>query len=114
MTTICYWDKELQMQRDRPATPDELIELHARKSSPQIPTKVTMKQARLALLQKGLLATVESTINTLPEPDKTAARIEWDYSSEVERNTHLCVTLADLLNLTNSDLDDLFILAASL
>lgn len=78
------------------------------------PAIVTMRQARLALLGSGLLASVEDAINALPEPQKSAARIEWDYSSEVHRNKPFVATLAAALGLTDAQLDGLFIQAAQL
>ena len=78
------------------------------------PAIVTMRQARLALLGSGLLASVEDAINALPEPQKSAARIEWDYSSEVHRNRAFVLTLAAALNLSTEQLDSLFTQAATL
>lgn len=75
---------------------------------------VTMRQARLALLQHGLLASVETAIDAMDSPQKEAARIEWDYSSEVHRNKQFVTVLASALGLTETQLDDLFELAATL
>lgn len=78
------------------------------------PTIVTMRQARLALLSTGRLADVETAIAGMAEPDKTAATIEWEYSQTVERDRPFVTTLAGLLSLTETDLDDLFTLAETL
>lgn len=75
---------------------------------------VTMRQARLALLQQGLLSQVQSAIDALPSPQKEAAQIEWDYSSEVHRNKPFVQTLGNALGLTEEQLDDLFLLASTL
>ena len=75
---------------------------------------VTMRQARLALLGAGLLDDVDAAINAMPEPQRTAARITWDYSSTVERDNEVLVALAASLGLAESDLDNLFTTAASL
>ncbi|MFN4115637.1 MAG: hypothetical protein ACK4F7_03945 [Inhella sp.] len=72
---------------------------------------VTMRQARLALLQIGQLAAVEAAIEAMPEPARTAARITWDYSSVVERGNPLVLQLGPALGL---DLDALFAQAAVL
>ena len=79
-----------------------------------IPQVVTMRQARLALLSEGLLANVETSLATLAEPDKSAATIEWEYSQTVERSRPFVLTLGGLLGLSDTQLDDLFILAATL
>lgn len=75
---------------------------------------VTMRQARLALLQQGLLPQVQVSIDSLPSPQKEAAQIEWDYSSEVHRDKPFVLTLGAALGLTEVQLDDLFTLASTL
>ena len=75
---------------------------------------VTMRQARLALLQVGHLANVQPAIDALPEPHRSAAAIEWEYSQTVERNRPFVLTLGEALGLTDEDLDALFTLASTL
>lgn len=82
--------------------------------SPAVPQQVTMRQARLALLQAGLLAQVDPAIDSLPSPEKETARIEWDYSSSVVRSRPLVVMLGQALGLDDAALDQLFITAAGL
>lgn len=79
-----------------------------------VPRIVTMRQARLALLADGKLAAVETAINALPEPQRSAARIEWDYSSEVHRDRAFVQTLGAALGLDSDALDALFTQAATL
>lgn len=79
-----------------------------------IPSIVSMRQARLALLQSGLLASVDAAIASLPSPQKEAAQIEWEYSQEVHRDKELVGMLAPALGLNESQLDDLFTLASTL
>lgn len=81
---------------------------------PAVPASVTMRQARLALLQAGLLSTVNDAIAAMPGADGDAARIEWEYSQEVQRNRALVLALAPVLNLTDAQLDQLFITASTL
>lgn len=80
----------------------------------QVPSEVTMRQARLALHQAGFLSTVEAAINAMPEPPRTAARIEWDYSNAIQRDNQFVSQLGAILGLSSSQLDELFILAAGL
>lgn len=68
-------------------------------------TQVTMRQARLALLQENQLDAVEAMITT-PEQ-----RIWWDYSTIVEKYNPLCQQISTALNL---DLTHLFDLASTL
>jgi hypothetical protein len=76
--------------------------------------EITMRQARLALLQAGLLDDVQTAINTMSEPTKTAAIIEWEYSGSVLRHNGFVSVLGPLLGLTEQQIDDLFILASTL
>lgn len=76
-------------------------------------TVVTMRQARLALLEFGKLSQVQAAIDALSEPTKSAATIEWEYSNEVHRDQALVQMLAPALELSETDLDTLFALAAS-
>ena len=80
----------------------------------QIPQEITMRQARLALLDIGLLANVQTAINTLPEPDKTKAQIEWEYSNALQRDNPFVTTLGTALGLSSDDIDNLFITASGL
>ncbi len=79
-----------------------------------VPPEVTMRQARLALLGAGLLDDVETAIDAMSDPAKTAARIEWDYSNTLRRDHPLVTTLGAGLGLTGGQLDDLFIAASAL
>lgn len=79
-----------------------------------VPRVVTMRQARLALLGAGLLQQVDLAIDALPEPQRSAARIEWDYSSEVHRDRAFVQQLGHALGLSDEQLDALFIQAAAL
>jgi hypothetical protein len=78
------------------------------------PTEVDMAQARLALLSAGLLLSVQSAIDSLPSPDKEVAQIEWEFRQTVKRTSPLVQSLASSLGLTESDLDNLFLVAKEL
>lgn len=69
---------------------------------------VSMRQARLALLSMGLLDDVETAIGLLPEPQKSAAKIEWEYATEVRSDNPTVALLAEAIEL---DLDQLFDIA---
>ena len=79
-----------------------------------VPAAVTMRQARLALLGAGKLAAVDAAIDALSEPTKTAARIEWEYSGEVQRHNGFVSALAPALGLSAESIDQLFIAAKAL
>lgn len=84
------------------------------KAKASIPQAVTMRQARLALYGAGLLATVNSAIAGMTGAQGEAARIEWEFSSEVKRNQPLVMALAPVLGMTQAQLDQLFVTAAGL
>ncbi len=73
--------------------------------------RVTARQARLALLAAGELDAVTEALDALPEADRAAARIEWEFATTVERSSPLVQMLAQTLDL---DLDELFAVAATL
>ncbi len=79
-----------------------------------VPQEVTMRQARLALLDAGLLANVQPAINSLNEPGKTKAQIEWEYSNALQRSNPFVTVLGTALGLDSEALDNLFITAAKL
>lgn len=74
-----------------------------------VPTSVTPRQARLALLQIGKLDAVSAALTAIPDPaQRTAAQIEWEYATVIERNSPLVTSLAAGLRLTAADIDALF------
>ena len=79
-----------------------------------VPAEVTMRQARLALLATGKLAGVEAAIASMPEPQRTAASIEWEYSSALQRNNPFVSQLGAALGLDDAGIDALFVEASKL
>jgi hypothetical protein len=79
-----------------------------------IPEKVTMRQARLALHNAGVLSLVQPALDALPEPPRTSAQIEWDHSSEVFRDKPFVNMLGAQLGLNPEQIDQLFLQAAQL
>ncbi|MBP0492152.1 hypothetical protein [Roseomonas indoligenes] len=75
-----------------------------------VPTSITPRQARLALLQAGLLDEVDAAVAAAGR----AAQLEWEYATIVERNGALVERLAAGIPLTDQQVDDLFRAAAAL
>lgn len=75
-----------------------------------VPTSITMRQARLALLNAGLLAQVNAAVAASSQ----AAQIEWEFSNEVQRSNVLIGELAASLGLDSATLDQLFIAGSKL
>lgn len=81
---------------------------------PPIPQEVTMRQARLALLDAGLLDDVEAAVNAIPGIDGERARIEWNFSNTVKKNQPITQMLASVIGLTPQQIDDMFVLGVTL
>ena len=80
-----------------------------------IPTSVTMRQARLALLQTGKLAAVDAAIANIEDPSaKSVAQIEWEYAQTVDRTSPWVQSLTAALGISDAELQNLFKLAATL
>lgn len=76
---------------------------------------VTPRQMRQALVLSGVSMTqIEDALATLPEPTKTLATIEWEYSTMFLRANPLVTTVGTMLGWTEEQLDDLWRLAATL
>jgi hypothetical protein len=76
---------------------------------PVVPASVTPFQARRALKVSGLLASVEAAVAAADDDTQMA----WEYALSVERNSPFVATLAAALSLSDADLDQLFVLAAT-
>jgi hypothetical protein len=75
-----------------------------------VPQVVTIRQAKLALLQAGLLDDVDAAVAQAPRE----VQIEWEYATEVHRSWPTLLTLQALLSLSDEQVDNLFILASTL
>lgn len=75
-----------------------------------VPTSLTMRQARLALLAAGYLDTVEANISRMSRADQ----ISWEFANTVDRADPLTASIAALLGLDSSGLDALFTAGAAL
>lgn len=83
--------------------------------APEVPTSVTRRQARQALLLAGLLDSVDPAIAAIPDTtQRRLAEIEWIDSLEFERSRPLLISLATALGLDSAALDQLFITASAL
>ena len=79
---------------------------------PAIPQVVTRFQARVALVQAGHFDVINTYIATLPQTD--VKRLAWEDAAECERASPTLNFLANMLGLTDTDVDALFILASSI
>lgn len=76
---------------------------------------VSKRQARLALLQVGMLDNVDAAIAAISdEAQRRQALINWEYADTIERLSPWIMALASGLGLDDDALDGLFALAATL
>jgi len=90
---------------------------HALSAEPgkrRVSGSITPRQARLALLAADLLYAVESAFAKLPEQQRKAAQIEWEFALAIERNSPLVSQFGPLLGLTEAQIDELFVSGAQL
>lgn len=85
-------------------------EAQARRSS----MVVSRFQARAALLAAGLLATVENAVVAYDGDDAALVQLAWSEATEWKRLSPTIVALAAIVNLTDQQIDDLFIAAAQI
>jgi hypothetical protein len=75
-----------------------------------VPSKITPRQARLALLGAGILDQVEAAVNAAGG----ATKITWEYATEINRGDTLIAALSKSLGLTEETVDYLFRTASTL
>ena len=74
-----------------------------------IPQVITMRQARLQLLEVGLLDDVEALVAL-----DRKSQIEWEYANEVYRQSTLIDLVKETMSLTDEQIDDMFLSASKL
>jgi len=92
------------------ATQEEINE--ANKAT--VPFEVQLWRIRTVLKLMQLETQIESAIEAMPEPSKTAATYIWKFGTTVERASQTVMLLQSALQLTNEQVDDLFIQAEAI
>jgi hypothetical protein len=77
-------------------------------ASQQPVESISPRQLRLQLLKDGLLQQVEAALQALPEPEKTAVKIEYEYATEIRIDNPLVTSIAMLLGFDDAALRDFF------
>jgi hypothetical protein len=77
-----------------------------------VPTSVKMRAAKLALIDAGLLSTVDAAIAAMTGVEGEKARVEWTQSETLRRDHPLLAQLGPALGLTDAQIDGLFMAAA--
>lgn len=91
----------MNQQADEPAT---------------VPESVSARQIRLWLVQHGIsLAAVDAAIDAIPDAvTRDSVKVEWEYAPYVERSHPMLVPLAAALGLTEAQVDQAFVEAATI
>lgn len=86
-------------------------EIEDRKPKP--PTTCTPRQFRLSLINSNIsIQTIETMLNSIQDvKEREIALVEWEYSLEIKREHPLISSFASQLGISESQLDDIFILA---
>lgn len=84
---------------------DAFIPPPLKEPEPQPLGLLSARQFRLGLHVNGLLASVQGSIDALNEPERTAAQIEWEYATQIERDHPLVENLSAQLGLTDQQID---------
>jgi hypothetical protein len=79
-----------------------------------IPSEVPLWAFRSILTIMGIAPQVDALINSLPEPQKTVASVQWQYGNFIERNHPLIDSLGTNLGLTKEQIDNVFVEASKL
>lgn len=74
-----------------------------------VPMSVLTWRIRAILAIRGLEQAVNNALDQLPEPNRTIAKRAWDYGSNTERTSQTVVFIQGVLNLTDEEVDEIFI-----
>ncbi len=77
---------------------------------PQVPFEITARQIRMSLIMLGVdLQNITDALEQLPEPQKSLAKIEWEYAGTFERNNEMLKVMGVQLGFSDEQLDQIFI-----
>lgn len=95
----------------RDMTPEEIAQLEAMQVEIEeiVPEKISSRQLRSQLIIQGFnLETIEQALNQMPEPNRSLAKVDWEYATNFYRNNPMIVAVGQLLNLTSEQIDEIF------
>ena len=86
------------------ATPEELEQAFKDKT----PAEVQLWRLRTILNLMNLIATIESALDQLEEPTKTAAKNVWNYGTTIERYSQTVLFIQSVTQMTDDQVDEIF------
>lgn len=109
-----------------PYTPEQIAEVEALLAKAQVPESITRRQCAMQMFAGGMItdaegiamtqsgvppAAVQAYLDTLPEPQRTMATMDFA-ATNYFRNNPLLAALMTLNNMTENDVDQFFIAAS--
>lgn len=92
-------------------TPEEIAEAN----KPKVPQTARSMNFRLVLIQNGIsMQSVYDLIDSLPTPQNQLAYQMFEYATHYDRNNAMINTLAQMMSISQEQLDDFFIQSENL
>jgi hypothetical protein len=86
------------------ATPEEIEQAFKDKT----PDEVQLWRLRTILKLMNLIATIESALDQLQEPNQTAAKNVWNYGTTIERYSQTVLFIQGVTQMTDDQVDEIF------
>ena len=88
------------------ATPEEIAEAN----KPIVPESISQMKLRKQLVLSGIsIASIDALIQSLPQPNRDLIYTMWEYSVVFDRNNPELNAMAEMLNISQEQLDNIFI-----
>lgn len=88
------------------ATPEEIAE----SNKPKVPESISQMKLRKQLILSGIsIASIDALIQQLPQPNRDLIYTMWEYAVVFDRSNPELNAMAQMLQITSEQLDDIFI-----
>ena len=88
------------------ATPEEIAEAN----KPIVPESISQMKFRKQLILSGIsIASIDSLIQSLPQPNRDLIYTMWEYAVVFDRSNPELNAMSQMLQITSEQLDDIFI-----
>ena len=94
----------------RELTPEELAQMQEWENQPlPVPSEITARQLRMALIMNGVdFQDIHDVLEQLPEPQKSLAKINWEYAGTFERDNGMMQEMIPLLGFSEEQINEIF------
>ena len=91
---------------DKTPTPEEIAEAN----KPIVPESISQMKLRKQLILSGIsIASIDALIQTLPQPNRDLIYTMWEYAVVFDRSNSELNEMAEMLGISQEQLDDIFI-----